>query len=414
MRDILYAVYMLENPRVCPILLVTTGINQDAASSAYLHPPDPTQRLDPLALPPDPSHLMDPFDLPHSHSSQQQPHPMSHTPLQQPQAHMNQSSTQQQQLSAQQQPQSFPTPPSWQQSHGYSPHSQGFTHSHSFPATGSAAEPETINIDIITPGIWTSFNHAPHSSNTVASGAQQPTEVRQVEASAPPMPFEAERQPVAMYSTSAPAAASQHWIEQGTQDSPQRGSQSSAQQGLHAAGQLLKPAGSNKRSVASNTQLTMQRSIVGNVSDARFGSQQSRPAEESASGTAVSEQAQHSSRAFSKQVGALPQMQVPHEQHTVGMSQMNSGQYGSDLAQTFSHSGSVGSLSSMSGMDEVDRRNSGQVPMRAGSPALGGRASSRPPTWSAQKHDPFGELVSQDIRSTSSKSIDSTNTQGRS
>ena len=85
---------------------------------------------------------------------------------------------------------------------------------------------------------------------------------------------------------------------------------------------------------------------------------------------------------------------------------------GSSQMQGMPHSDSVGSLSSLQSMDGVERRLSGQTPMRAGSPALGGRVSSRPPAWSAQKHDPFGELVSQDIRSSSSRSIDKLSLQG--
>ncbi len=53
-------------------------------------------------------------------------------------------------------------------------------------------------------------------------------------------------------------------------------------------------------------------------------------------------------------------------------------------------------------MDSLEGRSSGQMPMRAGSPALGGRAFPKPPSWSSQMHDPFGDLVTKDLKRVSS------------
>ncbi len=65
-------------------------------------------------------------------------------------------------------------------------------------------------------------------------------------------------------------------------------------------------------------------------------------------------------------------------------------------------SDSTGSLTMP--VEGLEGRSSGQMPMRAGSPALGGRASPKPPSWSSHMHDPFGELVTQDLKRIGSNS----------
>lgn len=169
----------------------------------------------------------------------------------------------------------------------------------------------------------------------------------------------------------------------------------------------------NRRDVATNTQLTMQRSSVGLQGSLP---QPSGGVPGNSPHALPTLSAASSSANLQFPPSGIDYMQAGIGQPLAGSSNMQSG-YAQDRlegghVQSMTHSDSVGSLSSLPSMEGVERRISGQVPMRAGSPALGSRVSSRRPAWSAQKHDPFGELVGQDIRSSSSRSIDTSNVQG--
>lgn len=307
---------------------------------------------------------------------------------------------------------------------------QSFTHSHSFPmASGSVTEPETINVNIITPGIWTSPEHPQLASDFHVDSTQHSLHDARVKASAPPMTLQADQQSFAVHSSSAPAALSQQW----------------AQQGMQASAQLPRSAADNKRNVATNTQLSMQKSNSGTRSGFGASLQHPNQADDRSDAAQTGNHVPSSAEGVLNRPSSLPagpsapndtQPEVPipvgvnhmlqaHGQMPVGFRQPISGniqghsgmsqqQPTASYMQSMPHSDSAGSLSSLPSTDGLDRRASGQVPMRAGSPALGGRAASRPPTWSAQKHDPFGELVSQDLRSTRSRSMDSSNIQGQS
>ena len=284
-------------------------------------------------------------------------------------------------------------------------------------------QPETVNVNIISPGIWTTFGNAQHSSN-YQPGASS-THDAMSNAAAPPLPPDVGPSS-SLYSSSAPAAVQEPLAQQVRQHG------AAAQQ----------PAADNRRSVATNTQLTMQRSVAESRRGADDVSQPAHQAVPAFGSTLPGHQAQSPNENTLSRPRSLPPYHTLSQTYTEAsasngnglMSQGNSqvhpgsseamfanvsGQMGigrdsvgSSQMQGMPHNDSVGSLSSLQSMDGVERRLSGQTPMRAGSPALGGRVSSRPPTWSAQKHDPFGELVSQDIRSSSSRSIDKLSLQG--
>ena len=430
--------------------LGVAGPSAGPSSSAQPQHSGPSQQFDPLALPPDPSHLMDPFDQPQAQSSQLQPHQAQQQSSSFPPQPVPTSFPPQQQPSlAQQQSQhnSFPPAPNWNQSHGQAQHAshsqaskiQGFTHSHSLPtASGSNMQPEIVNVNIISPGIWTTVGNAQHSSN-YQPGASS-THDAMSNASAPPLPPDVGSSS-SLYSSSAPAAVQQPLAQQVRQ---------------HSVAAQQPTAEDNRRSVATNTQLTMQRAIAESrsgavmmqraVPEGRSGadgaSQPPHQAVPAFRNTLPGHQAQSPNEDTLNRPRSLPPYPMPSQTYTEasasngnglmpqGNSQMHPGSseamfanvsgqmgigrnsVGSRQMQEMPHSDSVGSLSSLQSMDGVERRSSGQIPMRAGSPALGGRVSSRPPTWSAQKHDPFGELVSQDIRSSSSRSIDKLSLQG--
>ena len=71
---------------------------------------------------------------------------------------------------------------------------------------------------------------------------------------------------------------------------------------------------------------------------------------------------------------------------------------GHGQAQMLQSSRSTSSLNLLPSMEGLEGRSSGQIPMRAGSPALGGQSFPKLPSWTPQTHDPFSDLVQQDLK----------------
>ena len=371
------------------------------------HPQQQTannQHADPLALPPHVSELLQRVSPGHAQSPQHgqyQPQ-LSQSASQSSQLSQYQSQSQparhrqyQPQLSHSDstlpsrkhtQSQLFPAAPAWSQgqpqtaSQPQSLGSPGFTHS----------LPETLNVNIVTPAIWTNFDAAHQERQPAAIQQAQSTFDVSSYASAPPLPVDTE-QPHALsfHSSSAPLATHQYW--------PQSHAQTETQAGLPPLAAAA--GGDNKRSIGTNTQLRMQRS-----SPAQRVSQP-------ASGL-TDQQAESPQRDGLSRPGSVTPSPDRNNNAQAEASQSSVLSPGTSQAPTVRHSESVGSLSSLGSMEGLDKRMGGQMPMRAGSPALGGGGSSRPPAWSAAKHDPFGDLVSHDLRSSSSRSIDGTNLPG--
>ncbi|KAL0048138.1 hypothetical protein WJX82_008679 [Trebouxia sp. C0006] len=152
------------------------------------------------------------------------------------------------------------------------------------------------------------------------------------------------------------------------------------------------PLGGNdsRRSIATNTQLTMHRGD----SDA-----QSSGAARAPTGTSPASLSPSADSGWS-QVQAQGSGLYQAAQGSAGP--LVSGQAFLHSQPVLCSSDSTGSLTMP--VEGLEGRSSGQMPMRAGSPALGGRASPKPPSWSSHMHDPFGELVTQDLKRIGSSS----------
>ncbi|KAL3151729.1 hypothetical protein ABBQ38_012708 [Trebouxia sp. C0009 RCD-2024] len=277
-------------------------------------------------------------------------------------------------LSHQQSPGKHPDQPPpaqlTQGEHSYHDHTGSSQEPHASLSSGSlspapqSSSAQPVSVSIITPAVWESQNwgHAQHGSfPSHAEPAQQDQD----------------------YSASAPAASSDDlraaYGSSPYQSSPQLPAQLPPDIASHPSSSLPVASSHSRRSIATNTQLTMHR-----------GSSDPHRAD-----------ALPSSSAVSVSQAALPQQTVSSglgycEPGTSGMG------YGSGRAplhnQTLQSSRSSSSLNQLPSMEGLEGRSSGQAPMRAGSPALGGQSFPKPPSWSPHLHDPFSDLVRQDLK----------------
>ena len=229
----------------------------------------------------------------------------------------------------------------------------------------SGAQP--VSVSIITPAVWEppDRQHTQHgSSSPHAESAQEDQD----------------------YSASAPAASS-YDLRAAYGSSPYQSSQHLPQQplpdtALHSSPSLPMASGNSKRSIATNTHLTMHRSDSdGHRPNAVPSSSTNMPMPQ-APGTDQTA-SQGSGNYQPNDSGVL---------HDGGCPLLHSQM----LRSRSSHSTS--SLNQLPSMEGLERRASGQTPMRAGSPALGGQSFPKPPAWSPQMHDPFSDLVQPDLR----------------
>ena len=257
---------------------------------------------------------------------------------------------------------------------GYLSHDQAGGHQgpHASSSSGSVSQAahnfgaQAVSVSIIQPAVWEPQDrqHTQHgSSPSRAESAQQDQD----------------------YSASAPAASSDD-LRAAYGSSPYQSSQHLPQQPLpdiamHLSSSLPMASGNSKRSIATNTHLTMHRGD----SDAH------RPSAVPASSTSTSmpqaplaNQTSHSSGNYQPDDNGIS--------HDGGRAPLHS-----QMLQAKS-SRSASSLNVLPYMEGLERRSSGQTPMRAGSPALGGQSFPQPPAWSPQTHDPFSDLVQPDLR----------------
>ena len=229
----------------------------------------------------------------------------------------------------------------------------------------SNAHPVTVSI--ITPAVWEpqDWQHTHHgSSSSHAESAQQDQ----------------------VCSASAPAASSDD-LRAAYGSSPYQSSQHLPQQllpdtAVHFSSSLPVASGNSKRSIATNTHLTIQRSD----SDAH------RPNAVPSSSTNTSmPQAPLTDQSASQGSGNY-QLDVTGSLHDGGRAPLNSQM----LPSRSSHSSN--SLNLLPSTEGLERRSLGQTPMRAGSSASGGQSFPKPPAWSPQMHDPFSDLVQPDLR----------------
>lgn len=149
----------------------------------------------------------------------------------------------------------------------------------------------------------------------------------------------------------------------------------------HVRSSLPVASGNSKRSIATNTQLTMHRS----------GSHANSTEHASSTATSVPQDV------LANQT-ALPSSDYHHKQNDTRI-ESDGGRaplHSQMLKSKSSHS--TNSLNMLPSMEGLEGRSSGQAPMRAGSPALGGQGFPKAPAWSPQMHDPFSDLVQSDIR----------------
>ncbi len=248
-----------------------------------------------------------------------------------------------------------------------------------------ASTAQNVNVSIISPAIWTPADRPNPQLDTLASfGA--PTQTAQMgNASAP----------AASHDDLAAAYGSSSFSSSIHPPSQQQQLQQQLPQQLSEKPLELRPrpplgGNDSRRSIATNTQLTMHRGD----SDAQSSGAARAPTGTSPAALSPSAesgwsqvQAQGSGLYQAAQGGAGPSV---------------SGQVFLHSQPVLRSSDSTGSLTVP--VEALEGRSSGQMPMRAGSPALGGRASPKPPSWSSHMHDPFGELVTQDLKRIGSSS----------
>ncbi len=241
-------------------------------------------------------------------------------------------------------------------------------------------------MSIISPAIWTPADRPNPELDTSASFGAPTQTAQMANASAPAASHDdlAAAYGSSSFSSSVyPPSQQQQQIQQ---PSPQQLSEKPLEL------RPRPPLGGNdsRRSIATNTQLTMHRGD----SDA-----QSSGAARAPTGTSPAALSPSADSGWGQ----------AHAQGS-GLYQAAQGSAGPSFAgQAFLHSqpvlrssDSTGSLTAP--VEALEGRSSGQMPMRAGSPALGGRASPKPPSWSSHMHDPFGELVTQDLKRIGSSS----------
>lgn len=235
--------------------------------------------------------------------------------------------------------------------------------SSSLPEAAHISSAQPVSVSIITPAVWEQEWQRESSPSHVDSAQQDHA-----------------------YSASSPAASADD-LRAAYGLSPYHSSQHLPQQLLpdttsHFSSSLPMASSNSKRSIAINTQLTMHRS----------GSGANRPSELAASSTSSVPQD------FLANQTALPGSGYQHKPKDTRV-ESDSGQpptHSQMLKSKSSHS--TNSLNMLPSMDGLEGRSSGQAPMRAGSPALGGQGFPKAPAWSPQTHDPFSDLVQPDLR----------------
>jgi hypothetical protein len=240
-------------------------------------------------------------------------------------------------------------------------------------------------VSIISPAIWTPADRPSPQLDTSASFGAPTQTAQMANASAPAASHDdlAAAYGSSSFSSSIHPPYPQPQQQQLQQQSPQQLSQKPLEL------RPRPPLGGNdsRRSIATNTQLTMHR---GNSDAQRSGAAQA------STGSSLA--------------ALLPSADSGWGQAQAGLYQAAQGSAGPLVAgQPFLHSQPVLRSSDSTGsltmpVEGLEGRSSGQMPMRAGSPALGGRASPKPPSWSSHMHDPFGELVTQDLKRIGSNS----------
>lgn len=238
---------------------------------------------------------------------------------------------------------------------------------------------QNVNVSIISPAIWTPADRpSPQLGTSASFGA--PTETAQMaNASAP----------AALHDDLAAAYGSSSFNSSFHPPSQQQQLQQQLPQQLSEKPLELRPrpplgGNDSRRSIATNTQLTMHRGD----SDAQSSGAARAPTGTSPAGLSPSADSGWG------QVQAQGSGLYQAAQGSAGLSV--SGQAFLHSQLVLRSSDSTGSLAMP--VEGLEGRSSGQMPMRAGSPALGGRASPKPPSWSSHMHDPFGELVTQDLK----------------
>lgn len=258
----------------------------------------------------------------------------------------------------------------------------GHQGSHASWSSGSVSQAahnsgaQAVSVSIIQPAVWEpqDWQRTQHgSSPSHAEAAQQDQD----------------------YCASAPAASSDD-LRAAYGSSPYQSSQHLPQQllpdtVLQSRSSLPMASDNSKRSIATNTHLTMHRGD----SDAH------RPNDVPASSTTTpmpqailaSQTSQGSGNYRPNDTGSGNyQPDDTGVLHNGGRAPLHSQM----LQSRSSHSTS--SLNVLPSIEGLERQSSGQTPMRAGSPALGGQSFPKPPAWSPQTHDPFSDLVQPDLR----------------
>lgn len=251
-----------------------------------------------------------------------------------------------------------------QSGHSQDPHVGLSSGSLSPAPQSSGAQP--VSVSIITPAVWESqtWGHAQHGF--------------------PPSYVEPAQQDQ-NYSASAPAASPDDlraaYGSSPYLSSPQLPAQQLPDRASDLSSRLPVASSNSKRSIATNTQLTMHRG----------SSDPHRPDALASSSAAVPVQ-----RApLSQQTASLGSGY--YEPGPSGIAYENGGGAPSHR-QMLQSSRSSSSLKQLPSTESLEGRSSGQAPMRAGSPALGGQSFPKPPSWSSQLHDPFSELVKHDLK----------------
>lgn len=238
--------------------------------------------------------------------------------------------------------------------------------SSSLPEAAHSSGAQPLSVSIITPAVWEpqEWQHAQHGSF--------------------PSHVESAQQDHA-YSALAPAASADD-LKAACASSPHLSSQHLPQQLLpdttsHFSSSLPVAGGSSKRTIATNTQLTMHRS----------GSHANSAGHASSTTTSVPQDVLAYQTALPGS-GHHLKPQDTHVESDSGRAPLHSQM----LKSKSSHS--TNSLNMLPSVEGLEGRSSGQAPMRAGSPALGGQGFPKTPAWSPQMHDPFSDLVQPDLK----------------
>ena len=261
---------------------------------------------------------------------------------------------------------------------------------------------QSVSVSIIAPAVWTAadrqspqpapsmpFNESTHSAQ-VASASAPAASQHDLAAAYGSSTFDP-----STYSSAQHQQQLQHPFPQ-QQPQQQLPPQQMQQHLPQQHSQQLSPrpplgTSDSKRSIATNTQLTMHRGVSdAHTSGAAQASMSNAPA---AASPAASD-------GWVQTRPQDPSSYLPTLGDAAAASGASSRQTNSQ--PVLRTSDSTGSLTAP--VEGLEGRSSGQMPMRAGSPALGGRAFPKPPSWSSHMHDPFGDLVTKDLKSVGSGS----------